>query len=78
MLCHYLITAPDQCQDCQLNPQNRAKPSVLSYPVDEYRGDPKRGRGVSLYRPDAGGMARAADFKGRTAEAANGGYKDEA
>ena len=29
VLCHYLITAPDQCHDCQLNPQNRAKPSVF-------------------------------------------------
>lgn len=27
VLCQYLITAPDQCGDCHLNPANKPQPS---------------------------------------------------
>ena len=27
VLCQYLITSPDQCGDCQLNPMNKPQPS---------------------------------------------------
>ena len=27
VLCQYLITAPDQCADCHLNPANKPRPS---------------------------------------------------